>query len=248
MKRFILVAIISVLVLAGCDTTGENSISPPDDLATPTTPSPTPSPTPIILPEPIELPDVLPYDEYFSEERELIYLSMPEPDFSGYVARNGIYTRLCDDFGIMIDGALSSSLAIPGYGLFYSVENKYVYFLPETSHESVLLYESSTNELSWLRMHYPLLFFTDKTTGIRIFIPDSTVDELCDVMENNYFGNPYFSMASNVTVVWQVPNPTFDPTQPDSYLNRLHIPHFYNTLTKEHSEGLGLYPSYDEYF
>lgn len=208
MKRPLALLLVSVCVLclvAACGERAEPGIPSVDAVPSvepsPTSsPSPTPSPTPTAKPAPTPEPKVelLSYEEYFSEEREIV-----APPFERY--KDIPFTTADDDWHKVVrtsDGYVVAEGTTGGYAVVvdkdgcyrevaFAKDNKL--YITEDNGETLIVVYEATDRLILLTYKDAdpaggvLLGFVDGTRRYRLYVPTRTVDFMFDLPNTVYW-------------------------------------------------------------
>lgn len=207
MKRPLALLLVSVCVLclvAACGECAELSIPSVDAVPSaepsPTSsPSPTPSPTPTTKPTPTPEPKVelMSYDEYFSEEREIV-----APPFERY--KDIPFTTADDDWHKVVrtsDGYVVAEGTTGGYAVVadkdgyyrevaFAKDNK-LYITEDNGETPIVVYEATEKLRPIFFADDPVsgvvLGFVDGTRRYRLYVPTRTVDFMFDLPNTVYW-------------------------------------------------------------
>lgn len=228
-----LLSIFALLCLQGC----QSSVIPPDSTPPPTTAGTTAPPEttvpPTTAPQNLswlsQLPEPLPYSEFFSEVR-----SFPdEIDSYGWVVGTKTYCLMPNEDGIDIGYAITQHSI---YQIPNTKELTDFRLFASTSQHSYLVFEKEIVELEHLTGEHKVIFSADRILGIdllahhvlcigaevdgdlqilRLYLPSNTLDVL--YTGKGEAGTPYsfykifFADKSTGVIFWKMMNPEFYP-------------------------------------
>lgn len=201
MKRPLALLLVSVCVLclvAACGERAEPGIPSVDavpsvELSPTSSPSPTPSPTPTAKPTPTPEPKVelLSYDEYFAQEREI-----EAPPFES--SRDDPFTTADSDWHSVVrkrDGCVVAEGTTGGYAVVvdkdgcyrevaFAKDNK-LYITEDNGETPIVVYEATEKLRPIFFSDDPVsgvvLGFVDGTRRYRLYVPTRTVDFMFDL-------------------------------------------------------------------
>ena len=143
-------------------------------------------------PEISDPPRPMTYEKYFSEERLWAESAnaIPYP-VEGVVFLTFPYAQYT---------VLSDSEVI------YTLDGHSIYQTSEKGTQSTLIYEGSSEIISWPQSDGTLLFFLEGDMVRRMYLPDGTVDDIC-VVRNEFNEDGRYEAESNYVISWYEFNP-----------------------------------------